>query len=142
MTPLLFFGVMKSSALALENFKLVSLKPEVVMRGRAAGFILAGILCVSFVPVGAAQETGYFTQLGKTFGRGIKNIVSCPWEIPYTIGQYDRGTTNPRAFRDTAGFFDGVGRTATRLGCGVWDVFSSVVPGQQEGLPLKPETFF
>ncbi len=112
------------------------------MRGKVAGFILAVILCIAAVPVCVAQEAGYFTQLGRTFGRGIKNIVSSPWEVPYTIGQYDRETSNYRVFRDTAGFFDGVGRTVTRFGSGVWDVVFSLVPGEQDGITLKPETFF
>ncbi len=113
------------------------------MRGKVADLLLAGILCFLAVPsVGMAQESGYFNQMGRTFGRGIKNIVSCPWEVPYTIGKYDRETVNCRAFRDTAGFFDGVFRTVTRFGCGVWDVLFCAVPGAQEGLPLKPETFF
>jgi len=112
------------------------------MRGKVTGLILIGILFFPPVPVYAAQEPGYFTQMGRTFGRGIKNLVSFPWEIPYTIGKYDHETTNPRVFRDTAGFFDGAFRMITRLGCGAVDVFASVVPGSQDGLPLKPETFF
>jgi len=91
----------------------------------------------------AAEEPGYFTQMGRAFTRGLKNMVSFPWEIPTTIRQYDqKADDNPRAFRDAAGFVDGTFRAVTRLGCGVWDVVFSVVPGQQNELPLKPETFF
>jgi hypothetical protein len=109
-----------------------------------AGLMLVWVLCLAYCPVCAAQEEpGYFTQLGQTFTRGVKNLVSFPWEIPSAIGEYDKKTDgNSRAFRDMAGFVDGTFRAVTRLGCGVWDVFSSVVPGQQDGLPLKPETFF
>lgn len=89
-----------------------------------------------------ANPPGYWKQMGITFSRGLKNIVSCPYEIPYTIAQYDKKTENNRIFRDTAGFFDGVFRTVTRGSGGLWDVFFSLVPGEQDNLPLKPETFF
>lgn len=112
------------------------------MRRKIAVFILAVVMSFPAVSAFAAEEPGYFAQFGKTFGRGFKNILSFPWELPRTIGEYDRGTTNNRVFRDTAGFVDGVGRTVTRLGCGLWDVVFSFVPGEQDGLPLKPETFF
>lgn len=89
-----------------------------------------------------ANPPGYWKQMGITFSRGVKNLVSWPYEIPYTIAQYDKQTKNSRVFRDTAGFFDGTFRAVTRFGCGVWDVFSSLVPGQQDSLPLNPEAFF
>ena len=89
-----------------------------------------------------ANSPGYWKQMGITFSRGLKNIVSCPYEIPYTIAQHDKQTENNRVFRDTAGFFDGVFRTVTRGSCGLWDVLFSVVPGQQDDLRLNPETFF
>jgi len=107
------------------------------------GLMLVLVFCLAFSPVCAAQQPGYFAQLGQTFTRGVKNLVSFPWEIPATIGQYDQKTDgNARVFRDMSGFVDGTFRAVTRLGCGTWDVLFSVVPGQQDSLPLKPETFF
>ncbi len=104
--------------------------------------ILLLLLCVASSAV-FAEQPGYFAQMGKTFTRGIKNIVSFPVEIPATIREYDQKTDgNPRVFRDIAGFFDGTFRAVTRLGCGAWDVVWCSIPGDQEGLPLKPETFF
>ncbi len=113
------------------------------MRFKIAAIILA--LMLSF-PVGAGYaqtEPGYFNQMGKTFARGVKNLLSAPWEIPDTIKRYDRKTDgNPRIFRDASGFVDGFFRTVTRYGCSVWDIAFAAVPGQQEGIPLKPEAFF
>lgn len=107
--------------------------------------ILVGALlfCLAYSHAYAAEEPGYFTQMGRAFTRGIKNIVSFPWEIPATIRRYDqKADGNPRAFRDLAGLLDGTFRSVTRLGCGVWDVLFFVVPGQQDELPLTPKSFF
>lgn len=105
-------------------------------------FTLLFSLAIS--PAYAAEEPRYFTQMGQALTRGLKNMVSFPWEVPSTIGRYDRKTddSNPRVIRDAAGFVDGTFRAVTRLGCGVWDVLFSVVPGQQDELPLTPKSFF
>ena len=116
---------------------------EGFVRVKVTGFVFAVLLCLSFSPVCLAQEQGYFTQMGQAFTRGVKNMVSFPWVIPSTIGRYDQKKDgNARAFRDMAGFFDGTFRAVTRLGCGVWDVLFSVVPGEQDELPLTPKSFF
>ena len=113
------------------------------MRLKLIGFALLVLISLPFIPFSEAKEVGYFRQLTRTFSRGVVNMITSPWEIPYTIRQHDlKNDGNPRIFRDIAGFFDGVFRTVTRLGCGFWDVAFSVVPGDQEGLPLKPKTFF
>lgn len=101
------------------------------------------IMMVTSIPLAPAGEPGYFDELGRAFNRGVKNVVSAPWEIPYTIGQYDqKNDGNSIFFRETAGLFDGIFRTLTRFGCGAWDMLWAFVPGEQDGLPLKPETFF
>ena len=113
------------------------------MRAKLTRLLLVLLLCISFSPVCFAQELGYFAQMGHVFTRGAKNMVSFPWEIPATIQQHDQNNDgNPRFIRDMTGFFDGTFRAVTRLGCGVWDVLFSVVPGDQNDLPLKPEAFF
>ena len=113
------------------------------MRRKIVMLLIAGALFAGLSPVCEAQEQGYFTKLGQTFTRGIKNVVSFPWEIPTTIREHDsQDNGNPRVFRDTAGFFDGTFRALERFGCGAWDMVWAFVPGAQEGLPLKPETFF
>jgi hypothetical protein len=113
------------------------------MRKKIALLLIAGSFCVVLSPVCKAQEQSYFSKLGQTFTRGIKNVVSFPWEIPVTIKKRDaQDDGSPRVFRDTTGFFDGAFRALGRFGCGAWDMVFSIVPGDQEGLPLKPETFF
>jgi hypothetical protein len=117
--------------------------PEGVVKIRRISLVFAVLCCLVFSSAYAAEEPGYFTQLGQAFTRGLKNMVSFPWEIPSTISRYDQKTEgNPRVFRDAAGFVDGTFRAVTRLGCGVWDILFSLVPGQQNELPLKPETLF
>ena len=107
------------------------------------GLAFALLVGLSFSPSCLAQEPGYFNQMGHVFTRGIKNLVSFPWEIPATIQKHDQTDDgNPRCIRDTTGFFDGAFRALTRLGCGVWDVVFCAVPGDQNDLPLKPEAFF
>lgn len=105
--------------------------------------VLMMMTVLGVVPIASANEPGYFDQLGKTFSRGVKNVITAPWEIPYSIGQYDqKNEGNPRVFRDTAGFFDGIFRTLTRFGSGAWDMAWAFVPGNQEGIQLDPEVFF
>ena len=113
------------------------------MRLKITGFMLVFMFCLSFGPACSAQEKGYFEQMGYVFTRGLKNIVSFPWEIPVTLQKHDQDDNGtPRFLRATAGFFDGAFRAVTRLGCGLWDVPFSLVPGEQNDLPLKPEAFF
>jgi hypothetical protein len=104
--------------------------------------MFALLFCLALSPAYASEEP-YFNQMGQALTRGIKNMVSFPWEIPSTMDRYDQKTDgNPRVIRDAAGFVDGTFRAVTRLGCGAWDVLFSVVPGFQNELPLKPETLF
>jgi hypothetical protein len=113
-----------------------------MMRVRWVAFILILTVLLPF-HAACANPPGYWKQMGITFTRGLKNIVSAPYEIPATIAKHhgdDNG--NPRFFRDTAGFFDGIFRTVTRGASGLWDVVFAVVPGEQNEFQLKPETFF
>ena len=112
------------------------------MRVRMTALMFVCSFFLTFSTVHAAEEP-YFTQMGQALTRGLKNMVSFPWEIPSTIDRYDqKDNGTPRVFRDAAGFVDGTFRAVTRLGGGIWDVLFSVVPGAQNELPLKPETFF
>lgn len=105
--------------------------------------VVLGVLCLSFGSADAQEKSVYMTQMGHTFSRGVKNVISAPWEIPSTISQYDKKNDgNPRVFRNAAGFVDGFFRTVTRYSCAVWDMIFSTVPGQQEGIPLEPKAFF
>ncbi len=71
------------------------------------GLVFVVLYCLAFPSAYAAEEPGYFTQLGQAFTRGLKNMASFPWEIPATMSRYDQKTDgNPRVFRDAAGFVD------------------------------------
>ncbi|HPW76406.1 MAG TPA: hypothetical protein PLK73_00540 [Candidatus Omnitrophota bacterium] len=101
------------------------------------------MMLIFLYPCVHASDIGYFERLGQTFTRGFKNVISSPYEIPYTINRYDKTDDgNPRGFRNIAGFFDGSFRMLTRLGCGAWDMAWALIPGDQEGLKVNPETFF
>ena len=114
------------------------------VRNKTAFFLMSALILFPSVCGSAlAAEQGYIEKLGATFTRGVKNVITAPYEIPYTMGVYDRkddGTA--RVIRNTAGFFDGIFRTVTRLGCGAWDMGWAFIPGDQQGLPLEPEAFF
>jgi len=134
---------------AVKNFKFVSPKEalpkgqERSMKVKITGLLFISLWFALLSPAYAEPEPGYFTQLGRTFTRGVKNIVSFPWEIPLTVKEYDGKTNgNSRAIRDMAGVVDGTFRSLTRLGCGLWDVVFAFVPGDQDDLPLKPQTLF
>jgi len=104
---------------------------------------LALILVFSQASSAFAGEQGYWGKLGSTFSKGFKNVISSPWEVPYTIRQHDKvNDGNPRLFRDTAGLFDGLFRAMTRFGSGAWNMAWAFMPGDQEGLSLEPEVFF
>ena len=92
-------------------------------------------------PVLAGEGT-YLGNMKRDFVRGIKNVVSSPLEIPITIQEYHEKAGRP-GVRHLAGFFDGAVQSVERAGSGLWDLcFAMWIPGDQEGLPPKPETLF
>ncbi len=103
-------------------------------------FILLNLLvpaAISFAEV----ENAYQKNMERDLVRGFKNVLSCPAEIPRTIGKYDKGEGRP-VVRHFAGFFDGITQMAARGASGVWDFAAAFMPGQQEGFPVTPETLF
>ena len=83
----------------------------------------------------------YFKNMKRNFVRGSKNFVTSPLEIPITIQEYHEQAGLP-LIRHLAGFADGTFRMIARAGSGLWDFFSAFLPGNQDGLPVKPETLF
>lgn len=87
-------------------------------------------------------QPGYFKNMANDWARGLINIVSCPLEIPVTIVKYHKEDPGLPVVRHLAGLTDGIIRTVTRAGSGIWDIVVSFVPGDQEGAPMKPATLF
>lgn len=87
-------------------------------------------------------QPGYFKGMAHSWSRGFTNIVSSPLEIPVTITKYHREDPNPPVIKHAAGLVDGIVRTVARCGSGMWDLAVGLIPGNQEGAPVKPETLF
>ena len=94
----------------------------------------------SFPTLGWAAG-GYWANMLHDDVRGVKNVLSSPLEIPITVGEYDQKPGRPFV-RQMAGAADGIVQMAARAGSGLWDFLAALVPGNQEGLPVEPETLF
>ena len=103
------------------------------------------LLCSMIVFVGASFASDgvddFQDNMQRNFVRGLKNIVSAPFEIPYRVHEHYKGEQRP-VFRDIAGFVDGTFQMISRLGSGLFDLVVAFVPGDQAGYPVEPETFF
>ena len=111
------------------------------MKKTCAALVLISLLFLAGGPSALAGEATYFGNMRRDFVRGLKNVISSPLEIPITIQEYHEKAGYPLV-RHTAGFFDGFVQFAERLGSGLWDFVSMLIPGDQEGLPPNPETLF
>ena len=94
-----------------------------------------------FASDATGPHSGYFAAMKHDFVRGFKNIIGSPLEIPITIQEYHEKAGRP-VIRHFYGFVDGCFRTVTRFGSGAWDWFAALIPGAQDGFPVKPETLF
>ena len=104
--------------------------------------ILTVILGLMISPrLALAGEGSYLGNMGRDFVRGLKNVAGSPLEIPITIQDYHEQAGFPLV-RHIAGFVDGTFRALTRMGSGLFDFMAWVLPGYQEGFPVKPETLF
>lgn len=98
------------------------------------------VVCLGIsAPVYASEV--FQQNMQNDFTRGFKNIVTGVFEIPYTIAQYHKGEGRP-VIRHFAGLGDGIFRAIERTASGMWDCFAAFIPGQQDGIPVEPETFF
>ncbi len=88
-----------------------------------------------------AGEGTYLGNMRRDFVRGFKNVISAPLEIPITLQEYHEKAGRPFV-RHIAGFFDGTVQCVERAASGLWDFLAMWLPGDQEGLPPKPETLF
>lgn len=101
-------------------------------------FLSAGL---TFMAQSALAGAEYQGKLETGFSRGIRNIIGAPLEIPVTIHHYHQGEGRPM-IRHTAGFFDGIFRMVAREVNGLMDTVLVLLPGEQDGIPLDPETLF
>jgi len=83
----------------------------------------------------------YQGNLETGLSRGVRNILGAPLEIPVTIRNYHRGEGRP-VIRHTAGLVDGTFRMVSREVNGLMDTLLVLVPGEQDGIPMNPETLF
>lgn len=105
----------------------------------AIWIVLAGFFSLTAQPLWAGDE--YQGKLERGLARGLKNIIGAPLEIPLTIQRYHEGEGRP-VIRHTAGFVDGTFRMIARFVNGVMDTLMVTSPGEQDGLPMEPETLF
>lgn len=89
----------------------------------------------------SAGEASYPVQFGRALKRGLTNAVTAPLEIPITMQEYHEKAGRP-GLRHAVGFVDGTAQLVERFGSGVFDIISAPIPGQQNGVPVKPETLF
>ena len=83
----------------------------------------------------------YLGNMQRNAVRGFKNIIGAPLEIPITIQEHHESAGYP-VIRQTEGLFAGGFRMLKRFGSGVWDYAVLWIPGDQDGVPPKPETLF
>ncbi|MDD5671214.1 MAG: hypothetical protein PHN49_06220 [Candidatus Omnitrophica bacterium] len=94
------------------------------------------------VPVCAAdQDDSYLKNMGHDLVRGVKNVFSCPLEIPIKIKEYHQKEGRP-VIREMAGFADGFCSAFVRGTSGAWDFLAAFWIGDQDGMPVNPETLF
>lgn len=110
-----------------------------MLRKKAVFFALgAGLLMFSSLGWAGSEYQG---KLESGFSRGIRNMIGAPLEIPVTIQKYHQGDGRP-VIKHIAGFFDGCFRTVAREVNGMADMVLVLIPGEQDGIPMDPETLF
>lgn len=106
-------------------------------------FLIAAVfLFAAIFPAAAYADSAYVSNMKHNLGRGFKNILTSPLEIPITMQEYHESAGKPY-LRQMVGFLDGTFQMLTRAGSGVWDiVIASWIPGAQEGFQQNPEILF
>ncbi len=102
------------------------------------------LMAVSFsgVPAWAGEGTAgdYFTDMGKQLGRGVRDVVTSPAEIPCTMN------TEIKSRGAGAGIFTGLGLglvyMVKRIVIGVCDIGTFLIPRSEPAQPVvcsKPQ---
>ena len=76
----------------------------------------------------------------KKLGRGAANIVTCPMEIPYRIGEANKENGPVAAF--TWGILNGIWQTCLRAATGVYEVVTFPIPLPKNYKPVKDDPEF
>jgi len=100
--------------------------------------IIALIIIISILFVSSA----YADTMLKKLGRGMANIITCPLEIPYRIGEANEESGPIAAL--TWGVLDGFFRVGMRMIVGGYEVITFPIPFPWDYEPIidDPEFFF
>jgi hypothetical protein len=82
----------------------------------------------------------YFKNMSCDYARGFNNVADAPLEYYNAQKEYEQQQKGRPVVRNITGFVDGTFRVIERAGSGVWDFFAGLLPGDQDGIPAKPET--
>lgn len=104
-------------------------------------WLAAGLMLLSMALPAQAADGTYFQNMQHALTRGIKNVLGAVLEIPVTIQEYHEQAGTP-GVRHMAGFVDGTFQAISRMGSGMWDLLAAFLPGNQQGIPVTPETLF
>jgi putative exosortase-associated protein (TIGR04073 family) len=110
--------------------------------GRKKTFWAAFLVILACFAESKALDAGTYTDtLKKDFGRGGKNLLTAPLEIPIAVQDAHERSGWPVA-RQTLGLFEGVFKTVNRANAGFWEIVTALLPGPQGKIPIQPETLF
>ena len=87
------------------------------------------------------EVNGYVRQMACDDARGFHNTTHAVGELYNTQKEYEAQKKGRPFIRQCAALTDGFFRMIERAGSGLWDFLAGLVPGEQEGIPPKPETF-
>jgi hypothetical protein len=87
----------------------------------------------------SAEINHYFKRMSCDYARGFYNVSRAPLEIYNAEKDYEQQQKGRPVIRNIAGFVDGTFKCLERMGSGVWDFFAGLLPGEQQGVPPKPE---
>ncbi len=90
------------------------------------------VIFISIIAILFISSASYADTPLKKLGRGLSNVITCPIELPYRIGQANEESGPFAAF--TWGVLDGVTRAAMRLVVGGYEIVTCLIP-----LPLYYE---
>ncbi|MFA6600238.1 MAG: hypothetical protein WC352_02010 [Candidatus Omnitrophota bacterium] len=109
-----------------------------------SGFLVL-LLCAARAEAYPAKLVGkeanqYVKNMSCDFARGFSNVSRSPLEIYNAEKEYSQEQKGRPVIRHITGFVDGSFRAIERAGSGLWDFVAGLLPGDQDGIPARPET--